>query len=156
MDINMGFIVQMIAFLIFVTICKICIWPVILDRITERQKEIKKSLDKAREAIQQIEVSKLQANDIINNAKQQASEIVDDAKKRKDQIIDQATSEAKVEKEKIINTASAEIESEKNRAKEELRKSISDLVVMSSEKIMQKKINADSDNALIDDILKQL
>jgi len=77
-------------------------------------------------------------------------------KKRKDQIIDQATSEAKVEKEKIINTASAEIESEKNRAKEELRKSISDLVVMSSEKIMQKKINADSDNALIDDILKQL
>ena len=58
--------------------------------------------------------------------------------------------------QKIINTASAEIESEKNRAKEELRKSISDLVVMSSEKIMQKKINADSDNALIDDILKQL
>ena len=40
----------MIAFLVFTLICMFWIWPLLLSAITERQNEIKKSLDDAAKA----------------------------------------------------------------------------------------------------------
>ncbi len=155
MSFNMTFVVQMIAFFIFAFIC-MQLWPLILDRIAKRQDEIKKSIESANRAVQEIELSKTKAEGIVSDAKRQALEIVDAANKRKDRIIDQAAVEAKEEKARIIQTAAAEIESEKNRAREELRKNISGLVVQCARKVMEQKIDEKADAALADEILKQI
>ena len=77
MNFNMTFIVQMVSFAIFCFICMKLIWPVILQKISERQNEIQKSLESANKAVQEIELSKAKSEDIIKTAKQQAVEIID-------------------------------------------------------------------------------
>ena len=155
MNINMTFFIQMISFAIFVAIC-MKMWPVILDKISARQKEIQDSIDKANQAIKQIETSKQESELITKQAKQQAVEIVDAANKRRDQIIDKAAEEAKLEKASIIKAAEAEIQSEKNRVREELRKELSGLVVAGAQKIIEKKIDEKSESAMVDDVLKHI
>lgn len=156
MNINMTFVIQMIAFGIFVFICMRFLWPEILKTISERQKEIQDSLDKAREAVQKSELTEVQSKEIIKKAHQQAVEIVDAANKKRDQIIDKAAEEAKQEKASIIKTAEAEIQSEKNRVKEELRKELSNLVVIGTQKIIETKLDAKSESAMVDDVLKHI
>lgn len=152
----MTFLVQIIVFLIFVAICMKFIWPPLINSITERQNEISESLNSAKKASQELELAKINADKLINEAKVQAQEIIDSANKRKSVIIDEAANEAKSEKDRILKSAQVEIEAERNRTMEELRKEISVLAVSGAQKIIEAKLDSQEDQSLIDKALNSL
>lgn len=156
MNFNITFIVQIIAFLVFVFVCMKWIWPPIMQAIAERQKDIGDSIEAAKKANQDVEVAKLNASKIVDEAKNQAQEIVDSAEKRKLQIVDEATEIAKKEKERLLKNAEAEVLAEKNKAKEELRKEISSLAVQGAEKIISKTLDKKISQSLVDEAIDRL
>ena len=156
MNFNITFIVQIIAFLVFVFVCMKWIWPPIMQAIAARQKDIGDSIEAAKKANQDVEVAKLNASKIVDEAKTQAQEIVDSAEKRKLQIVDEATDIAKKEKERLLKNAEAEVLAEKNKAKEELRKEISSLAVQGAEKIISKTLDKKTSQSLVDEAIDRL
>ena len=156
MSFNMTFIVQIIVFLIFVAICMKYIWPPLMNAISERQNEISESINSAKQASQELELAKINASKIVSEAKGQAQAIIDSANKRKSIIINEAAEEAKSEKVRIIKSAEAEIEAERNRTMEELRRQISVLAVSGAQKIIESKLEDQSDKTLIDKALNNL
>ncbi len=153
MSFNITFLIQMIAFAIFVFICMKWIWPPLIGEISNRQKKIEESLQAAEKAKQSVSLAEENASKIISDAKVKAQEIVDQAESQKSKLIDNASDEARAEKERIIKSAT--IETAKNKAQEELRKEISKLAIAGAEKIISSKVSSEEDDALVKEALKQ-
>ncbi|WP_406041121.1 F0F1 ATP synthase subunit B [Succinimonas sp.] len=154
MSFNITFLIQMIAFLIFTFICMFWIWPLLMKAITDRQNEIKKSLDDAAKARQSVALAQDNAEKIISEAKDKAQEIVEQAENQRSKLIDSAQQEAKAEKSRIVKSAEADIQTAQNKAREELRKQIAQLATAGAEQILGQKLDSKSDEALINDALK--
>jgi len=151
---NITFLLQMVAFLIFAFVCMIWIWPLVLKYITDRQTEIKNSLEEAARAKQSVALAQGNAEKIIADAKDKAQEIIDQAESQKTKIIDAAQDEAKNEKARIIKSAEADIETAQNKAREELRKQIAELATAGAEQILGRKLDSKSDEVLVNEALK--
>ena len=85
----------------------------------------------------------------MNKAKIQAAEILEKANTRASQIVNDATSKAETEAEKILTSASKTIENDVNKAKEELRQKMSELIIETSEKILGEEITPDKHQELL-------
>lgn len=156
MNFNITFLIQMIAFAIFVFICMKYIWPPFIKSLSDREQMIAKSIEDAKKATKSLELANEQAQKIISDAKSQAQEIVDSALKDKNAIIEKANNLAKEEKSRILESAKAEISLEKNKAEESLRKELSSLVISSTEQILSKNISSEIDNKIIEDYLEKI
>jgi F-type H+-transporting ATPase subunit b len=87
----------------------------------------------------------------MDQAKTEAAEILKKANVRATQIVGDASSKAEVEAEKIMASASTTIENDTNKAKEELRQQMSDIIIDTTQKILGDEISAEKH----DDILKK-
>lgn len=152
----MTFLVQIIAFTLFVLICMKWIWPPIINALNERQKNVLDSYEKIKEADQKLELANNEAAQIKNEALVKAQETISSALKQKSIIMEQATEEAKSTKQKIIDSAKAEIESEKIKAKEALKKDIASLVFLTSEKFISNNVNTQKNKNLVDEMLDDM
>ena len=152
----MTFLVQIIAFTLFVLICMKWIWPPIINALNERQKNVLDSYEKIKEADQKLELANNEAAQIKNEALLKAQETISSALKQKSIIMEQAIEEAKSTKQKIIDSAKAEIESEKIKAKEALKKDIASLVLLTSEKFISNNVNTQKNKNLVDEMLDDM
>ena len=147
---------QTIAFIFFVWFCMKYIWPPLVASIEERQNIINKGLSDAQKAKDSLILAQQEANDYIKNAKIKAHKIINEANEQKISIIEEAKlkalDEAKVKKEQ----AEADIEASFAKAKKELINQISSFSIMGAEKILNSKITNDAQNALIDDLIKEI
>ncbi|MFQ5938184.1 MAG: F0F1 ATP synthase subunit B, partial [Acidiferrobacterales bacterium] len=94
--------------------------------------------------------------DVLRDAKTQASDIISHADRRAAEIVDQAKSDAKLESQRILTAARSEIDQERNRAREELRGLVANLVVAAASKILEKEVDAKAHAKLLDNAVKQL
>lgn len=116
-------------------------WPVLIKSLKDREESIKKSLqaaDKAKE-----EMASLQANNeqLLLQAKKERDQILKEAEQIKEQIIEEARNEAKKEADKITSSARENIIFEKNKAIEELKEKVSELSIDIAEKILQSELS---------------
>ena len=72
-----------------------------------------------------------------------------DSNSRASQIVNDATEKAEVEAEKILSSASKTIENDVNKAKEELRQKMSELIINTSEKILGDEISPEKHQELL-------
>lgn len=156
MNINATLIGQLIAFAVFVAFCMKYVWPTLMAAIEARQKTIADGLAASERAEKDLEQAQQKAADELRDAKQQAAEIVELAKKRANQLVDEETQRGHAEREKIIASGYAEIEAERNRAKEELRKQVAALAVVGAERILDREINADAQNDIVEKLVAEL
>ncbi|MBQ0111896.1 MAG: F0F1 ATP synthase subunit B [Bacteroidales bacterium] len=116
-------------------------WPVLIKSLKDREESIKKSLqaaDKAKE-----EMANLQANNeqLLLQAKKERDQILKEAEQIKEQIIEEARNEAKKEADKITSSARENIIFEKNKAIDELKEKVSELSIDIAEKILQSELS---------------
>ncbi len=143
---------QAIAFFIFVVFCMKYVWPPIMAAIEERQKKIADGLAAADRAAKDLSLAQANASEQLKEAKKAAFEIIEQANKRKAQILEEVKAEAVSEREKILAQGQAELESERNRARDDLRKQVATLAVISAEKIIERSIDKDAH----DDFLRKV
>jgi F-type H+-transporting ATPase subunit b len=151
-NINATLIGQIITFAIFVWFCMKYVWPPLLSAMQEREKKIADGLDAANRAERDLELAQEKAAAQLRESKEKAAEIIEQANKRANQIIDEAKDAAVTEGDRLKAAAQAEIEQEVNRAKEALRKQVSELAVAGAAKIIGKSV----DEAAHADLLNQL
>ncbi|QCZ95086.1 F0F1 ATP synthase subunit B [Salinimonas iocasae] len=156
MNINATLIGQLIAFIVFVWFCMKYVWPPLLNAIEERQKKIADGLEASDRAEKDLELAREKATEQLKEAKAQAAEIIEQAKKRANQLVDEETQKGQAEREKIIASGYAEIEAERNRAKEELRKQVAALAVIGAERILQREIDAQAQNDIVEKLVAEL
>ena len=138
-----------IAFVIFVAICWKYVWPPIIAIMEEREKRIADGLEAAKKADDSLAEAQLAFDQEINKAKAEAAEILEKANSRASQIVSDATEKAEVEAEKILSSASKTIENDVNKAKEELRQKMSELIIDTSEKILGDEISPEKHQELL-------
>ena len=155
MNINATLIGQLIAFIVFVWFCMKYVWPPLLGAIEERQKKIADGLEASVRAEKDLELAQEKATEQLKDAKAQAAEIVEQAKKRASQL-EESEKKAYSEREKIIASGYAEIEAERNRAKEELRSQVAALAVAGAEQILQREIDANAQNDIVEKLVAEL
>lgn len=156
MNINMTLIGQMIAFALFVWFCMQFVWPPVTQAMRERQTKIAEGLDAANRAERDLELAQEKAISEMREGKEQAAEIIENANKRANQIVDAAKEAAEAEGARLVAAAQAEVEQEVNRAKETLRKQVSELAVTGAAKILGKSVDAGSHQDLLNKLADEL
>lgn len=156
MNINLTMLAQIVSFAILIWFTVKFVWPPLLTAIETRQKTIADGLAAAERGKHDLELAAKRASQEMHTAKEKASDIIAQAEKRAIEIIEEAKANAKVEGNRIIAGAKAEIEQEVNRAKEGLRKQVSDLAVAGAEKILRREIDAKAHADLLDVIANEL
>lgn len=156
MNLNLTIFGQLIAFAIFVGFCMKYVWPPLVAALRERQAKIAEGLDAANRAARDLEQAKEEAEKQVVEAKQKAAELIDQANNRANQIVTDAKETAQAEGERIVAAAQAEVEQEASRAKEALRKQVSELAVVGAAKIIGKSVDASTHDELLDQLAKEL
>ena len=149
MNINATLLGQTVAFVIFIAICWKYVWPPIIAIMEEREKRIADGLEAAKKADDSLEEAQLAFNQQMNKAKTEAAEILEKANTRASQIVSDATTKAETEAKKILTSASKTIDNDVNKAKEELRHKMSELIIETSEKILGEEITPDKHQELL-------
>ena len=151
MNINATLLAQAVVMIVFVAICWRYVYPPILSVMQEREKKITEGLEAAKKADDSLEEAKLAFDNELNQAKAEAAEILEKANNRASKIVSDASSKAEVEAEKIMASAATNIENETNKAKEELRQQMSDIIIDTTQKILGDEISKEKH----EDILKK-
>jgi len=149
MNINATLLAQAVVMIVFVAICWRYIYPPILSVMQEREKKISDGLEAAKKADDSLEEAKLAFDKELNQAKSEAAEILEKANTRASQIVGDASKKAESEAEKIMASASTAIENETNKAKEELREQMSDIIIDTTQKILGDEISPEKHDAIL-------
>ena len=124
--------------------------------LEQRRNEIDKQYDDAANAKQSAEAKDAELTERLANAKSEAEDIVkeaaDIAKNRGDKIIEEARATA----DGIIRQAEVDAELERKRTSESIKTQIIDVSTALAEKMLEREINADDHNALIDDFIDKI
>jgi F-type H+-transporting ATPase subunit b len=156
MNINATLIGQSIAFFLFVWFCMKFVWPPIMAALEERKKKIADGLAAAERGKREHELAQKRARDVIQESKEQAANIITQAQKRASEIVEESKDTARIEGERLITAANAEIEQEVNRAKEQLRGQVVALSVAGAAKVLDREIDEEAHNELLQDLVSQI
>ena len=156
MDIGMTLLGQMISFAILIWFTAKFIWPPLMAAIEERQAKIAEGLAAADRSKKDLAQAEERVNEQLREARTKAAEIIAQAEARANQIIDAAKDEAIVEGNRQKAAAQAEILAQAGKAREDLRKHVSQLAVAGAEKLIRREIDSNAHKALLDELAAEI
>ena len=156
MNINLTLFAQALAFAGLIWIIATKIWPPLLAAIEERQQKIAEGLAAADRSQKDLAQAQEKVNDALKEARTKANEIIDQAHQRANQIVEAAKNDAIAEANRQKALGLAEIDAASTRAKEELRKQVSQLAVAGAEKILKREIDGNAHKALLDQLASEI
>ena len=150
------FIWTIVTFLVLLTLLAKFAWTPLLQALEGRQESIRKSLDDARQAKQELERLNVEAQRILAQARSEAEAIVtrtrDDAARLREELRQKAQQEAGG----IVRNAEKQIELETARALQQIRNEAVELSVAIASKLLQRNVSREDNERLIDETFKQL
>ncbi|KKR21348.1 MAG: ATP synthase subunit b [Candidatus Moranbacteria bacterium GW2011_GWA2_39_41] len=145
---------QFINFVIVLLVLYKFAYGPVLKLLNERTAKIEKGLADAEASHKKLsEISEKEAA-VLVEARKQAQEII---KKTEEMATTQSqviVATAKEQTEKMMETAKKQIEQEKEKLLAEVKTEVANLVVMATEKILNKKIDRESDRVIIEEAIK--
>ena len=150
------YIWTIVVFLVLLGLLAKFAWRPLLDALDKRQESIRRSLDDAAKAKQELERLQTESQRILAEARSEAEAIVartrDDANRLRDEMRQKAQAEAAT----IVKNAEKQIELETNRALQQIRHEAVDLSVAIASKLLQRNVSKQDNERLIEDTFKQL
>lgn len=132
-------------------------WPSILSAVRARNESIRKSLESAKKARE--EMANLQADNerILAEAKAERDAMLKEARDVKEAIMTEAREKAAEDASKLLKNAKEAIKNEKLAAINEIKEQIATLSIEIAEKVLRQKLSAEKEqkklvDKLIDDI----
>ncbi len=156
MNLNFTLIAQALAFALFIWLTAKFIWPVLMIKIEERQKQIADGLAAGEQGRRELEAAGKRAHEELAKARERVGEIIGSAEKRDSQMMDEAKAAAKAEAERILAAAKADIDQQIARAKEMLREQVASLAVAGAEKILRREVNPETHAELLSRLKKEI
>jgi F-type H+-transporting ATPase subunit b len=156
MDFNLTLVIQGLAFFAVAWLVMKFGWPNIMAAIEERQAKIAEGLAAADRSKKDLAQAEERVNEQLREARTKAAEIIAQAEARANQIIDAAKEEAIAEGNRQKAAAQAEILALAGKAREELRRQVSQLAVAGAEKLIRREIDSNAHKALLDELAAEI
>jgi F-type H+-transporting ATPase subunit b len=131
-------------------------WKPLLRALEARQETIRKSLDDARQAKEELERLNKESAQIIRNAHVEAESIVSKSRSEAEKLREEIKQKARADSEAILRDAQRQIETETGRALRQIRSEIADMSVMIASKLIQRDFSKQDNSELIEETLKQM
>lgn len=150
------YIWTIVVFLVLLALLAKFAWRPLLEALEARQESIRRSLDDAAKAKQELERLHVESQRILAEARGEADAIVartrDDANRLRDELRQKAQQEAAT----ILKNAEKQIELETARALQQIRHEAVDLSVAIASKLLQRNVSKEDNERLIEDTFRQL
>ena len=150
------FIWTIVTFLVLLTLLAKFAWRPLLLALDSRQALIRKALDDAQQAKQELERLNLESAQIINHARVDAEAVITQSRSDGDRLREEIRAKARTEADHIVKNAERQIQLETTRALEQIRREAVELSVMIASKIIQRNLTKEDNERLIDEALKQV
>ena len=156
MNLNATLFVQTIVFVILGWVTMKFVWPMLLEKIEERQKKIADGLAAADKARLELADADARVAEELKRARAEAAAITEKAHAQANQIVDKGKSDAVTEAGKVKSAAEAEIANLSHKAREMLRAQVATLAVAGAERILAREIDANRHRDLLEQLAKEL
>ena len=144
------------TFLILLWLLAKFAWRPLLAALEQRQETIRKSLDDAQQAKQDLERLNAESRKILAEARVQAESILSltrtDASRLRDELKQKAQSEAAG----VIKNAERQIEMETARAIQQIRNEAVDISIAIASKVLERNVTREDNERLIEETFKQI
>lgn len=146
-----------VSFLVLFFIMWKFAWPAIMKGVDSRAELIDQGVLYAREAKEQLDSARRQAEKFEAEARQRQADILREADKMKSQIIEEARSEAKLEAKKEMEAAKVAIEQARKEAQQSFRNEVSAFALDIASKVVRTELADPKAQAkLVDSLLDQM
>lgn len=156
MNINFTLFAQAMVFALFIWVTVKWVWPLMAEKIEERQATIASGLAAADKGARSLEDAKVQITGMMDEARTQARQILDQASGRAATMVEEARTDATKEKERIIASGQEEVTQQVSRARDELRAQVAAIAVAGAEKILAREIDQKTHRDLLDRLAAQI
>jgi F-type H+-transporting ATPase subunit b len=150
------FIWTILTFLTLLGLLAKFAWRPLLQALDERQEAIRKSLDDAAQARQELERLHQESARIIAAARADADAVIVKGRADAERLREDMKQKARSEAEGIARNAERQIQLETQRALQQIRQEAVELSVMIASKILKKNLSKEDNARLIDEALRQV
>jgi F-type H+-transporting ATPase subunit b len=150
------YIWTILTFLILVGLLAKFAWRPLLAALDERQSSIRKALDDARKAKQELEAIHAESAKLLAQARSEAAEIVSRSRSDADRFREEMKDKARTEATGLIRNAERQIELETTRALQQIRQEAVDISIGIASKLLQRNVSKEDNERLIEETFKQL
>jgi len=155
-NINLTLFAQVVLFVLFILGAKKWAWPLMLEKIEQRQKMIADGLAEAERGRSSLADAQKQTDHMLREARDRAQEIMAAAEKAASQRVEDSKAQAKTESERIVTAAHAQVQQEVQAAKQQLREKVAELAVAGAEKILKREVDAKAHASMLDQLKAQI
>jgi F-type H+-transporting ATPase subunit b len=150
------FIWTILTFLVLLTLLAKFAWGPLLRALESRQETIRKSLDDAQKAREELERVQQESARIIGQARVEAASILSKMQADAARYGEELRQKSRAEAERIVKNAEAQIEVKTAQALKEIRREAVDLSVLIASKVIQRNLTKEDNERLIQETLDQV
>jgi F-type H+-transporting ATPase subunit b len=150
------YIWTIVTFLVLVAALAKFAWRPLLDALERRQESIRKSLDDAQKAKQELERLHVESQKILAAARTEADQILSATRSDANRFREELKQKAQQEASGIIKNAERQIEMETARALQQIRAEAVDISVAIASKLLERNVSKEDNERLIEETFRQI
>ena len=144
------------VFVLLVALLTKFAWRPLLDALEQRQDSIRKSLEDAKQARQELEKVKSESEAMLVRARREADAILAQTRTDAARTADELKVKARTDAENIVRNAERQIEQQASRAVEQIRREAVDLSIAIASKILKRNLTVEDNERLIGETLAEI
>jgi len=144
------------TFLILLWLLAKFAWRPLLEALERRQESIRKSLDDAQQAKQELERLHGESQRILATGRAEADRILSNTRSDANRFREELKQKAQAEAAGIVKNAERQIEMETARALQQIRKEAVDLSVAIASKLLERNVSKEDNERLIEETFRQI
>jgi F-type H+-transporting ATPase subunit b len=150
------YIWTIVTFLVLVAALAKFAWRPLLEALERRQDQIRKSLDDAQKAKQELEKLNVESQRILAAARTEAEQILSNTRSDANRFREELKQKAQVEAAGIVKNAEKQIALETARALQQIRTEAVDISVAIASKLLARNVSKEDNERLIEETFKQI
>src|SRR5438552_5267428 len=147
------FIWTILTFLVLLGLLAKFAWKPLLKALESRQEAIKKSLDDADRAKQELARLQTESTKIIEQARIEADSILTKTRSDAERLREDLKTKAKEESDTIIRNAEQQIQLRTRQALQDIRQEVADIAVIVASKLLERNLAKEDNDRLINETL---
>jgi F-type H+-transporting ATPase subunit b len=144
------------TFLVLVGLLAKFAWRPLLEALERRQDAIRKSLDDAQQAKQELERLNVESQRILAATRVEADKILSSTRSDANRFREELKQKAQVEAAGIVKNAERQIELETARALQQIRTEAVDISVAIASKLLERNVSKEDNERLIEETFRQI
>ncbi len=141
--------------LLFVILRKYA-WTPMMDSIKARERLVADTIDNARKTREELEKIAETQKALIHEAQNEASKIIQEGRKNAESTAQQVIDRARKEAQAALEDAKAKITTEKENALRQIKNQTIELVISTSEKLIEESLNDETHRKIVEKHLDKL